>query len=305
MLNLHAPNLQRPILEALYWVFILVCLAFGWFGWVFGWWIFVGLAMIGLGILFYGGFVEPRLVRVMRYRLGDSTEEQSLRLVFVSDLHAGLKKGPGFYTKIAERIQALKPNLLVLGGDLVDERASDAAALQAIVELKLPLGVWFVLGNHDFFDDPNVVTSWMKSYGARELTNETLNFKLHEEQTLEIIGLDDSWYGTPALELLKPAKKDLRIIVTHEPDLLLDIPEKNADLILLGHTHGGQISLPGYGPLTGLPQAVPQWLDAGEKRWRDMRVIISRGLAEAGVRARLGSRPEIVVVDIYPTLKKE
>ncbi len=297
MIDLHARGWETPLLEGLFWVLVLSCVALIALGWWLGWSALIVLGTISLGILVYGGFIETRWVRVAPYRLGEG--ERGARVVFLSDLHAGLRKSQRFYRRIADRVEALQPDLIILGGDLVDERAQDLSVLAPILELHPPQGLWFILGNHDFLDNPNQLTEDLKRRGLRELTNQVFALKLDETQSLEVIGLDDSWYGSPDIRLVEKSKKGLRLIAMHEPDLLLDLPEGCADLVLLGHTHGGQIRLPGYGPILGLPQAVPQTFDAGEKTWKNMRVIISRGLAETIVRARLGSRPEIVQIDVF------
>jgi predicted MPP superfamily phosphohydrolase len=296
MIDLHARGWRGPLLETLYWVLVVSCIGLCVIGWWVGWIFLAGLGVLGLGVLVYGGFIEPRLVQTTMHSLGEG--EKKLRLVFLSDFHAGLKKQCSFYQQIADHVRSLEPGLVILGGDFVDECEKDLEVLRPILELQPSLGMWFILGNHDFFDDPKKLVAALEKRGARDLTNQARAFKLTEADSLEVIGLDDSWYGSPDLRLLEKPKKGLRIIATHEPDLLLDLPENAADLVLLGHTHGGQIRLPWYGPVTPLPQSAPQWLDRGEKLWKGMRVIISRGLAESSVRARLGSRPEIVVVDI-------
>lgn len=296
MIDLHARGWRQPLLEALFWVFVTCSLGAVLLGWWLGWIILDVLGLITAGILFYGGFIEPPWVRIVNYSLGEG--EKRLRIVFLSDFHAGLKKRRGFYQRIATQVKKLQPELVILGGDLVDESAKDLPQLAPVLELSPSLGLWFVLGNHDFLDHPKQLTSEVLSSGARDLTNQSKIFPLADGQSFELIGLDDSLFGSPDLRLVEKPKKGLRVIVMHEPDLLLDLPEHCADLVLLGHTHGGQIRLPLRGPILGLPQIAPQSLDGGEKVWRGMRVIISRGIGEALVRARLGSRPEIVVIDV-------
>ena len=294
--NLHARGWKRFLFESLFWLFVACCLGLCALGLVLRWIPLFVIGLIGLGVLIYGGFIEPKLVQIAKYSLGEG--EKKLRLIFLSDFHAGVKKQRGFYQRIAERVTALQPDLLILGGDFVDECAHDIDALAPILDLRLPLGTRFVLGNHDFLDDPKKVTAWLVNAGARDLTNQSVAMKLTDTESLELVGLDDSLHGSPDLRLVEKPKQGIRIIVMHEPDLLLDLPEGCADLVLLGHTHGGQIRLPIYGPVVGLPQVISQTLDAGERSWKGLRVIISRGIGEALVRARLGVRPEIVVLDV-------
>lgn len=305
--NLHAPSWKQVFLEGLYWVMVVTCILLVLLSWRFDLILLGIVGVIGAGILLYGGLIEPRLVQIKKYSVGAGregvadqkiSETKPVRLVFLSDLHAGLKKSQRFYGRIAKRVKTLEPDLLVFGGDLVDESTDAVEALTSLLGLKPRLGTWFVLGNHDFFDDPKRLQTWLLRHGLKDLTNRSVKLPLNGEAEFELVGLDDSWYGQPDVSLVEKPKTGLRILIAHEPDILLDLPEGCADVVLLGHTHGGQIRLPVYGPITGLPQSAPQWLDAGEKAWKNLRIIISRGIGEALVRARLGSRPEIVVLDI-------
>lgn len=306
--NLHAPSWKQAFLESLYWVMLVACILLVFLGWWFEFVVLGILGVIGTGVLVYGGLIEPRLVSVKKYTLrvggdgvvGDKelSKAKPIRLVFLSDLHAGLKKSQRFYGRIAERVKGLEPDVLVFGGDFVDESTNAVEALVPLFALKPQLGTWFVLGNHDFLDDPKRLQAWLLKKGLQDLTNRSVKLSLNGKEEFELVGLDDSWYGQPDVGLLEKTKTLPRVLIAHEPDVLLDLPEACADVVILGHTHGGQIRLPGYGPITGLPQSAPQWLDAGEKTWKNLRIIISRGIGEAWVRARLGARPEIVVLDI-------
>lgn len=260
-------------------------------------WILLALGIFTTGTLLYGRYIEPYWVQVQTYTHGEGP--RSLRVVFLSDFHAGSGKTARFYAHIAKRVRALEPDLLVFGGDFVDEALTSFSLLNPLFAWTPRLGSWSVLGNHDFIDNPQQLVRELEQRNVRDLTNLSRSFALTDGRSCELVGLDDSLFGAPDLRLVtSPKTAAVRIIVTHEPDLLLDLPDGCADIVLLGHTHGGQIRLPVRGPVIGLPQAAPQWLDMGEKEWRGMRVLISRGIGEVWVKARLGVRPEIMVVDV-------
>jgi hypothetical protein len=226
-----------------------------------------------------------------------SPDARRLRIVFLADLHAGASKGVSFYERVVSRVETLKPDVVILGGDLVDWYARDVKDLACLTNIVAPEGKYFVLGGHDFFDDPDVVTSAMESYGFTNATNRLFQLTAQNKQ-VDHIGLDDSWFGAPDLLLLRVPKERLRILVTHQADILMDIPQGVADLVLLGHTHGGQVRLPWVGAVLPLPHRAPQWLDEGKKMWQETPVIISRGLGEACSRVRFFAPPEIVCVDV-------
>lgn len=152
-IDLHARGIQRPLLEGLFWFFTALAVALGVFGWRLGWLWLVLLSVFALGVLIYGGLIEPRWVRIATHRLGEG--ERKIRLVFLSDLHAGVQKGSAFYQRIADRVEVLAPDMVVLGGDMVDKCASDLSDIKPLLTLHPPLGFWFVLGNHDFLTIQN------------------------------------------------------------------------------------------------------------------------------------------------------
>lgn len=288
---------KKSLFIVVYGILLAVSLGLLAYGALTGVWILLVLGILATGTFLYGRYVEPCLVQVQTYTHGEGP--RSLRVVFLSDFHAGSGKTTRFYAHIAKRVRALEPDLLVFGGDFVDEALTSLPLLDPLFAWTPRLGSWFVLGNHDFIDDPQQLVRALEQRNVRDLTNASRSFALADGRSCELVGLDDSLFGAPDLRLVaSPKTAAVRVIVTHEPDLLLDLPDGCADIVLLGHTHGGQIRLPVRGPVTSLPQIAPQWLDMGEKEWRGMRVLISRGIGEVWVKARLGARPEILVLDI-------
>ena len=272
-----------------------VCFVLGWMNYS---WILILLGGSGFSLGIYAGFLEPQWLQLSHYDLQLHDEKKrSIRIIFLSDFHAGVEKTRAYYARLFRRVASLQPDLLLLGGDYVECEAKGIEDLVDLQSVQPRLGTYFVLGNHDYWDHPQLIQKALARFGAQDLTGVSTVFGAGEEAFI-LTGVDDAWLGAPQTHLPLPAVTLPRILLTHESDILCDIPEESADLVLLGHTHGGQVRIPGYGALTRLPQNTPAWLDHGLKVWRGMRLIISRGLGESSARVRLFARPQIVVIDL-------
>jgi len=277
----------------------LVAVIVGWFAFkTGGMWDVVGfLSIAALCFLVYGIWIEPQHLRVARYREALVSEPRVwLRIVFLSDFHAGSFRTKEWYERIAREVQALQPDVIFGGGDFVVDRAEPMVDLAALGALRAPLGKFFVLGNHDYMDRPQDVRAAMVSFGFTDLTNKTIQLE-RDGASFEVRGIDDHWRGNPQ-SFARLSKTVPHLLLAHEPDVMLDLQEGDTDLVLSGHTHGGQVRLPIIGPLCPIPAQLGRVVDHGKKILRGIRVIISSGLGEQDVRARLFCPAEIVLVEV-------
>ncbi len=284
----------------------LVCVGlFGllvaWFSFRFGGLMDVlgGLALLGEVLLVYGVCIEPRRLTVTTFRRDLVVQPAThLRLIWLSDMHAGGFRPLSWYERIAREVHALHPDLLVLGGDFVVDRVdvSSLALLQPLKNLEARMGKFFVLGNHDEMDRPQEVRIFLEQLGYRDATN---GYRVldREGRKIEIAGIDDHWFGDPRWTT-RTSKDIPHVTLSHEPDILMDLKEGDTDLVLSGHTHGGQVRLPLIGPLWPVPARLGRLVDQGEKRIHGIPCIISNGLGESDGRMRLGCPPQIVVVEL-------
>ena len=297
-LNRSLMALFGHLLEVVFWVSVFACACLLAAGIYFGSFVIGLIGGCGLLIALYAGFIEPHWFQIVHHvlRLRDG-RARNIRIVFLSDFHAGQAKTRSVYDQLFKRVAALHPDLILLGGDYVEARSDAARDLVGIAMLKPRLGTYFILGNHDYEDHPALIRSFLSSFGAKDLTGQTISFGVGED-VFQLVGIDDAWLGAPRGQLGFVVSKKPTIVLTHESDILLDLPEEAADLVFLGHTHGGQVRLPGYGAVARMPQTTPHWLDRGLKTWRGMQLLISQGIGESSARVRLLARPQIVVVDL-------
>jgi predicted MPP superfamily phosphohydrolase len=261
-------------------------------------WIYLTYLMIlGELMLLYGIFVAPHRLKTVVYRetIGQSSNVW-LKIAFISDLHLNKKGGKKRCLKITETIQALKPDILLVGGDIVIHDAADAAGCEPLKKIETTYGAYYILGNHDYQDDPSQVSQILSTLGIHNLTNCGLTLNVQGKE-LHLSGLDDGFYGQPKLPIHRGATKAAHITLAHEPDMILDIKEGDTDMVFCGHAHGGQIRLPIIGALR-IPSAFGRKADGGRKIIKGIPTIISRGLGQVGCRARLFTPPEIVIIEL-------
>jgi len=225
-----------------------------------------------------------------------------LRLAFATDFHAGPLTPPASIEAACAALTEAAPDLILLGGDFVSLASRHAHRLRdPFRSLSAPLGVYAVLGNHDHWAGAADVSRMLEDAGVTLLTNASHVLPAPYENTL-LIGLDDHLAGYPDPE--RPAWRSdaATLLLIHQPSGLLDAGNRPFDLALAGHTHGGQILLPG-----GIALVVPQGAlsrrhVAGRYELPGKRVLlVSVGIGNSGLPIRLGPTPEILLLDVLGT----
>lgn len=223
--------------------------------------------------------------------------EKRMRLVFFSDLHIGEAMTPDYIARAVKLIQDQQPDLILCGGDFIDHRAVyayDPRVMASLRSLHAPLGVYYVLGNHEYRDDLEANIRWVSEVGGT-LLRDSIAFPGNGPLTL--IGRDDWVNGNrKPFEVIANEADPLRgpvVLMEHTPASIDSIGDSPVDLILCGHTHGGQI-WPG--------QLMVWWrygLVSGTRPVGEREVCISSGIGSAGATYRVGTRSEIRVYDLY------
>jgi hypothetical protein len=195
---------------------------------------------------------------------------QNIRFVQLSDLHYdGLRLSEQMLTEAIETSNALQPDLVVLTGDYVTDDPTPIHALaDRLQRLESRLGIYAVLGNHDLElpQSRTEVTTALTRAGIRVLWNE-IAYPLGQQ--LPIVGLADFWSRefNPALVLSQLHPETPRIVLSHNPDSAAKLQPWRVDLQLSGHTHGGQIALPGFGPFPTGYQRLRRYVPKTWRKW--------------------------------------
>jgi predicted MPP superfamily phosphohydrolase len=223
-----------------------------------------------------------------------------LRLVAVSDLHLSPWRPSYVQARQAvARANAERPDLVVLLGDYVNTPASieDAAAL--LGQLRAPLGVYAVLGNHDHWNGASAVTRALSARKITVLNNRTVVIR-KGGQPFCLAGMDDPGPTNPSFRtLFEGAVPGIPLLLlVHNPEMVLWPPLQRADLVLAGHTHGGQIWLAGR-YLTPMSDFNHRHL-AGLFREGHPWLFVTRGACLGHAPPRWYCPPEIAVLELGP-----
>jgi uncharacterized protein len=269
----------------------------------------------GFLMVFWGSFMEPRLITVNKKSI-QIKGLNDLTIAVIGDPHVGPYKRAGYVRRIVDRVHVLKPDLILLAGDFVYDHDADITHLEPLKNLQAPLGVFAVLGNHDtghmldrtgnqFIpyrtpDRSSDVIALFKKLHIPLLHHDVLPLE-HRGQRFTLVGSDHRWMDTYDIDgLMKRVDETLpTILLTHIPDVIEDAASLKADLIVCGHTHGGQIRLPFIGALHPIPDELGRSYDQGIFTLKNgTQLAITHGIGETMARARLFCPPEILVLEV-------
>jgi uncharacterized protein len=216
-----------------------------------------------------------------------------LHVVFLSDLHAGHFMQASDLRALAERAVALRPDLICLGGDLINTHCQEMRHLDAALEvLRAPLGVYAVPGNHEYYRRGQIDpwTSRLESHGVHVLRNRGVRISTGAT-TLWLAGIDDLTESRPDFDAALRGRREAEttLVLSHHPDTFLEACDLDVDLQLSGHTHGGQICLFGRAPLSHSRHGFV----SGLYRRNGSSLYVGRGAGVTVLPLRIGADPEM------------
>jgi uncharacterized protein len=261
----------------------------------------------------YGRRIEPTWLELNRLLVPVSDLPDAFagfRIVQLSDFHCSHHVTPTYLNEAVSLAQGQDPDLVVLTGDFVHRgyKYVDAVA-DVLGGLSAPHGVFAVLGNHDFSVRNalgfrryrhlhRAVTKALSARGIRVLQNEAVPLTRGDAH-LQLVGVDDLWSRVCDLEIAFAGLSDEQpcIVLAHNPRTAEILNGRRCDLMLSGHTHGGQIHLPRLGRPTLSRKA--KRFAAGMYRYYDSQIYVNKGVG-FGFRFRFGVRPEVAVFALQP-----
>ncbi len=260
------------------------------------------MATAGGGAYGYGREIERHRAVVERVTVplrGLGSAWKGFRIVQITDLHLEPLGDADLLKKVVDTINDLKPDMVVMTGDYVTRSAANLVNLaEPLADLKAPAGVLACTGNHDLWAGVSRVSRALSQHGVKYLINSGIGLQ-RQNETLWVAAMDSVWGGSPRLaQALKGRPVDAgTVILMHEPDYAdLISPKAPPMLQLSGHTHGGQVCLPG-----GRPLRLPSWGKKYAKGLFDVgniKLYVNRGIGCLDFPVRFACPPEITEITL-------
>ena len=243
----------------------------------------------------YGYLYERRALQLTEALLpmaGLPLALDGLRIGLLTDIHRSQWVSEFDVRQAVATLTAARPDLIVLGGDYVTwgDRRYIGAAAEALSELTAPHGVFAVLGNHD--DDRDVPAALARQ--GFEVLKDARTRRQVRGAALDLVGI--RYWTKRAIEIapLVRGTSSATVLLAHDPRRLIEASSLNIPLVVSGHTHGGQVVLPGVGALAARRFPVI----AGQASLGDTQIFVSRGVGTVYVPVRLNCPPEVAVLTL-------
>ena len=257
----------------------------------------------------YARYVEPNRLEITNVALSSAKIPSSFhhkKIILFSDVHLGHGYTLSDLKNLVVKINNLEPDIVVFAGDLIDDPltyGNTGEIAPILSNIRASLGRFAIYGNHDHGGyGTERYKKVMKDAGFRLLINESVQIQ-GDDGYIVVAGIDDVLFGrhNPKKALSSLSKQTFTILLAHEPDIADGMTNFPVDIQLSGHSHGGQIQAPFFGPVVTSALAkkyVEGLYDIGTE---GMQLYVSRGIGTTGMPLRFLCNPELTVI----TLKSE
>lgn len=267
----------------------------------------LAILLLIIGLAIWSFFIEPNLLVVHQETIQINNwppELSGLRIALVADIHTG---APFINEKklrqIVEVTNEQHPDLVILLGDYMSpaswhsQRVEPEITAAALRDLHAPLGVYAVLGNHDWAYNGPRVRAALEQNGIKVLEDDVAELKWRNG-SFWLVGLTDFWTHPQRIKeaMAKVPEGSLVIAMTHSPDIFPLLPP-NVALLLAGHTHGGQVNIPLMGRLI-VPSRYGQKYAAGHVFENGHHLFVTTGIGTSIIPVRFRVTPEIVILTV-------
>lgn len=243
---------------------------------------------------------EPYMLSVERHVIGLSRlpqELNGLRIVHLSDIHHSPFTGSEHIEHAIETANSLEPDIIALTGDYISHDPAYAAPCAELMgRLRARYGVYAVLGNHDHWTDAALITDLFRAEGIKVLVNEGMRFELRGA-SFWLAGVDDTMVGMEDLPLALAGSTadEMKLLLAHNPVILRRAARAGVDLVLSGHTHGGQVTWRSEKSASGRPR---RRILRGLGRRSNTQIYVTRGLGTVVLPIRYGCPPEVSLLEL-------
>lgn len=219
------------------------------------------------------------------------------RIVQLSDIHHSPFTSREQIKRAVDTANSLQPDIIALTGDYISkERRYAAPCAELLGRLRARHGVYAVLGNHDHWTDAALITDLFRAEGITVLVNQGMRFEKNGA-AFWLAGVDDTMVGLEdlSLALAGSSEEEMKLLLAHNPIVLRRAARAGVDLVLSGHTHGGQVSLRPERSASGRPR---RRLLKGLARQGETQIYVTRGLGTVVLPVRFGCPPEVSLLEL-------
>jgi uncharacterized protein len=270
---------------------------------------FLALAGTSAGGYYYARNIEPRMLDITRHKIKSENIPSGFngtKIIQFSDTHLGFQYEADQLEKLVSKINGMQPDMIFFTGDLLDDPrtySNPDTIITMLKKLTAPLGKFAVYGNHDHGGyGSDLYKEIIEKSGFKLLLNSSEEITLLGGSSIAVAGIDDAMLGKPDISaaIKKIPKNTFTILLSHAPDKADEASLYPIDLQLSGHSHGGQIQLPFYGPWVTPPYAekyVEGFYRLGSSE--TMSLYVNRGLGTTRMPFRFLSQPELTLFTLY------
>jgi uncharacterized protein len=237
--------------------------------------------------------IDIEVTRHEVYIDGLPREFDGYRIAFLTDTHVATFVRRSFYRECVRQAMLFEPDLVLLGGDFVSfHRHIPLMGEVLLTDLKAPDGVRAVLGNHDYWAGGDEVRATMEARGVEFVINRNVRIRRGTAE-IALLGIDEVYRGEPDVDAAFAGigESTVRLGLTHHPDMIGELRDRRIDLLVAGHTHGGQIRFPFFGAVV-VPSRYEGRYAEGFHRVGRVLLYVSRGIG-AIPPLRILCRPEV------------
>ena len=265
--------------------------------------IIVGVLFFIILLGFWSFFVEPKIIKIEKASIEIRNLPPSFKgtkIAHLSDLHS--KNFGEREREVLELLNQIKPDFIFLTGDFVDWRTQDLKSCQNFwkkLSENHPEKIFGVLGNHDHHHPKfKIIRNLLKESGIEILENETKKIEKNGD-FIYFIGVDDPHEGYDNIEkAMAGIETEIpKILLAHSPEIFRKVKEKSIDLVLVGHTHGGQINIPFITNLF-MPLKYDKKYKSGFFEENSTLLYVNRGIGTTFLPIRFNASPEITLIEL-------
>ena len=220
-----------------------------------------------------------------------------IRIAQMSDFHADTSRRDDFFIEAAAAVNACRPDILFLTGDFSDRIDALSPLITVLRTLKAPLGVFAVLGNHDFWNDHVEIREQLENAGVIFPSSTGEFIATGSESGIRLFGIgyphEKPWF----LGARSNGEGFLNIALSHTPDNFFRLEQSGIDLVFSGHLHGGQWRLPGIGSVVS-PSIYDRVFDHGHFHRNKSHLLVTSGIGNVWIPKRINCPAEILLADV-------